>query len=61
VQKSKSIERAKKLRKEGYDAYRQYEEKIEQDLWKSNYLIDRFAYGFIFSGAVLEFVSLLKC
>jgi len=61
VQKSKSIERGKKLRKEGYDAYLQYEEKIEQDSWKSNYLIDRFAYGFIFSGAVLEFVSLLKC
>jgi hypothetical protein len=55
------MERAKKLRKEGYDAYRQYEEKIEQDSWKSNYLIDRFAYGFMFSGAVLEFVSLLKC
>ena len=61
VQKSKSIERMKKLRDEGYDAYIQYEEKIEQDSWRSNYFVDRFAYIFILAGAALEFVWLLKC
>ena len=53
VQKRKSIERFKKLRDEGYSAYRDQEEFYSRHL--RNYIIDRWAYAFIFLGFVAEF------
>jgi hypothetical protein len=57
VQKGKAIERFKKLRDEGYTAFRQQEEYYARH--RRNYVIDLCACAFIIIGFLIEFVPIV--
>jgi hypothetical protein len=59
VQKRKSLERFKTLRDNGFQDYKELEERLERQ--RRNWLIDRFTFGFLAFGIVAEVLIVLFC